>query len=92
MPRSVIKTVYRHAQTNKMKRGLHFSDRNNSPYDFGNNKYNKTLEALVEEDPAPFPNILEEIPAVETTADYEGVTPAVMVPESSRENAAIADA
>ncbi|KAL7480380.1 hypothetical protein ACHAW6_006074, partial [Cyclotella cf. meneghiniana] len=92
MPRSVIRTVHRHAQADKMKKGLHFTDRNNSPYDFDNTEYDDTPEALVEEDPAPYPGIPEELPTVEITADYEGVTPAVVVPEPDRERDAAAAA
>jgi hypothetical protein len=75
-----------------MKKGLHFTDRNNSPYDFDNPEYNNTPEALVEDDPVPYPEIPEELPAVETTADYEGVTPAVVVPGSDGQMDAIAAA
>jgi hypothetical protein len=64
-----------------MGKGLNFADRNNSPYDFNNEEYDESPENLVEPESAPYPDIPEELPGVETAEDYEGVTPALIEPE-----------
>eukprot|EP00804_Cyclotella_cryptica_P023700 CCRYP_019316-RA/>CCRYP_019316-RA protein AED:0.38 eAED:0.25 QI:0/0/0/1/0/0/2/0/908 len=39
MPKSIIRKVHRHARVDKMQKGLRFSNRNNSPYEFDNEDY-----------------------------------------------------
>lgn len=66
MPKSIIKRVHRHARSEKMQKGLKFSNRNNLPHECSNNEYNKVPEALVEKEPAPYPEILEELSGMKT--------------------------
>jgi hypothetical protein len=64
-----------------MEKGLSFADRNNSPYDFGNEEYDESPESLVEPESAPYPDIPEELPGVETAENHEGVVPTLVDPE-----------
>jgi len=89
MPKSIIRKVHRHARVDKMQKGLRFSNRNNSPYEFDNEEYDEAPERLVEEEPAPYPDILEELPGVETLENHEGITPAVMPEQHDGERAAV---
>lgn len=50
-------------------------------YDFGNEEYDESPEGLVEPESAPYPDIPEELPGVETVENYEGVVPALVDPE-----------
>lgn len=92
MPCSIIKRVHRHAKADKMTKGLSFRDRNNSLYQFENKECNEVPERLVEEEPAPYPYIPEELPGVETQENHEGVTPALIEDTKGGEASALAAA
>ena len=61
-----------------MVKSVKFTNRNNLPYGFPNKEYNKTPEELIEKDPAPFPDLLAELPGIELAKNCKGV-PATVV-------------
>ena len=70
MPGSIIRRIHAHAALDKTLGRLTFRNRRDEPDEAGNEEYhNMGREGIVDDEPAPYPDIPAELPGIDTEGD-----------------------